>query len=202
MSVVYLRRVTDFSRAVQPLVQCQGYKNQINHTSIISLPLPMAETIQQLSDLISSSVADLIKLCSTNNLRVPEMNEPSSPKSEAFRDNRAIAQAANIIAAAAIQLAASILSPQESIVHAISGVRIPLNLHCTRLFLSTCVASSTRSRQPCGLPSNVTSQKFSVRRAQRLFRIPHFRGFSLIIPPGLTCRRNCCQIWCGWRKTR
>lgn len=88
----------------------------------------MAETIQQLSDLISGSVADLIRLCSTNNLQVPKMNEPSSPESEAFQENKAITQAGNIIAAAAIQLVASILSPHESVIHAISGVRISLRL--------------------------------------------------------------------------
>ncbi|KAG6909480.1 hypothetical protein DXG01_017202 [Tephrocybe rancida] len=81
----------------------------------------MATTIFELSNLISSSVTKLAETCHAHDLRVPDLNEPYCPDSEAFRSNPAVARAANIAAAAAFQLAAFLLPPQESIMQITSG---------------------------------------------------------------------------------
>ncbi|KAG6844085.1 hypothetical protein H0H87_009911 [Tephrocybe sp. NHM501043] len=81
----------------------------------------MAATILELSQLISDSVAQLAETCRTNNLRVPDLNEPYTPESEVFRENPEVAKAANTAAAAAFQLAAFLLRPQESVVQVVSG---------------------------------------------------------------------------------
>ncbi|KAG6897005.1 hypothetical protein C0992_004716 [Termitomyces sp. T32_za158] len=81
----------------------------------------MATTILELSQLISKSVHELVTTCSANDLRVPNLTELYTPESEAFRKNQTVARAANIAAAAAFQLAACLLPPQESILQVTSG---------------------------------------------------------------------------------
>ncbi|KAG6900278.1 hypothetical protein C0993_000466 [Termitomyces sp. T159_Od127] len=87
----------------------------------------MATTILELSQLISKSVNELVTTCSANDLRVPDLNELYTPESEAFRKNQAVARAANIAAAAAFQLAACLLPPQESVLQVTSGVPLTDN---------------------------------------------------------------------------
>jgi hypothetical protein len=84
----------------------------------------MASVILQLSQLISQSVADLVDITSKNGSQVPDLNDKLFPESEAFRKDPNAAKAAKIIAAAAIQLAAYVLSPQESVIHTLGGVRL------------------------------------------------------------------------------
>ncbi|KAG5351812.1 hypothetical protein C0989_004849 [Termitomyces sp. Mn162] len=86
----------------------------------------MATTILELSQLISDSVTELSTLCSIHHLRIPDLNEQYTLESEAFRKDQAVARAANIAAAAAFQLAACLLPPQESILQVTSGVRMIL----------------------------------------------------------------------------
>ncbi|KAG6826094.1 hypothetical protein H0H92_001153 [Tricholoma furcatifolium] len=81
----------------------------------------MAETVLDLSKLISDSISELIETCETYNLRIPNLNETYMPESEAFRKNQTVARAANIAAAAAFQLAAIVLPPQESALQITSG---------------------------------------------------------------------------------
>ncbi|KAG5727433.1 Sterigmatocystin 8-O-methyltransferase [Termitomyces sp. T112] len=81
----------------------------------------MATTILELSQLISDSVTELSTLCSVHHLRIPDLNEQYTLESEAFRKDQAVARAANIAAAAAFQLAACLLPPQESILQVTSG---------------------------------------------------------------------------------
>lgn len=89
----------------------------------IDRTLLMATTILELSQLISNSITELVTTCSAQGLRIPNLNEPYTPESEAFRTNQVVARAANIAAAAAFQLAACLLPPQESILQVTSGVR-------------------------------------------------------------------------------
>ncbi|KAG6860183.1 hypothetical protein C0995_014728 [Termitomyces sp. Mi166 len=84
----------------------------------------MATTILELSQLISDSVTALVTTCSALNLRIPDLNEPYTLESEAFRRNQVVARAANIAAAAAFQLTAYLLPPQESILQVTSGVTL------------------------------------------------------------------------------
>ncbi|KAG6811495.1 hypothetical protein H0H92_007143 [Tricholoma furcatifolium] len=71
----------------------------------------MANDIQQLSDLISSSVTALLQACNENNTPFPGPNEPFTPESEAFRSSKVVVDATNVIAAAAMQLAQRVLPP-------------------------------------------------------------------------------------------
>ncbi|KAG6810782.1 hypothetical protein H0H92_010349 [Tricholoma furcatifolium] len=81
----------------------------------------MAETVLELSKLISGSIFQLVETCKTYHLHIPDLNEAYTPESETFRKNQAVARAANIAAAAAFQLAAILLPPQESILQITSG---------------------------------------------------------------------------------
>lgn len=89
----------------------------------------MASTILQLSQLISNSVSDLVNLASERKFQIPSLDEAFTPASEAFRKDPDLAKSAKIIAAAALQLAACVLPPQESIIHTISGVSFKFEIH-------------------------------------------------------------------------
>ncbi|KAG6898618.1 hypothetical protein C0993_005645 [Termitomyces sp. T159_Od127] len=83
---------------------------------------PMATEIQQLSDLISASVSTLLQACRDCNTPFPDHpNQPSTPQSEAFRASQVAIDATNIIAAAALQLAARVLPPHTSLMNIVSG---------------------------------------------------------------------------------
>ncbi|KAF5380106.1 hypothetical protein D9615_006249 [Tricholomella constricta] len=100
--------------------------------------MPAAD-IQQLADLISSSVAALLQACRDNNTPFPEANAPFSPQSEAFRADQAAADATNVIAAAAIQLAERVLPPHMALMNIVSGhfknaaLRTALELNVTEI---------------------------------------------------------------------
>ncbi|KAG6811496.1 hypothetical protein H0H92_007144 [Tricholoma furcatifolium] len=81
----------------------------------------MANDIQQLSDLISSSVTALLQACNENNTPFPGPNEPFTPESEAYRSSKAVVDATNVIAAAAMQLAQRVLPPYMSIMTISAG---------------------------------------------------------------------------------
>lgn len=85
------------------------------------VPLPMAAAILQLSEIIASSVARLLSICEEQQLALPQLDEPYTCGSETFRQNSAAAEAASLIGAAALQLAATLLPPQETLLQAASG---------------------------------------------------------------------------------
>ncbi|KAG6865590.1 hypothetical protein C0991_001139 [Blastosporella zonata] len=99
----------------------------------------MATEIQQLSDLISSSVSALLKACHENDTPFPDGNQPFTSQSEAFRANKVAHDATNVIAAAALQLAGRVLTPQTSLMNIMSGhlknaaLHTALNLNVTEI---------------------------------------------------------------------
>ncbi|KAF8056551.1 S-adenosyl-L-methionine-dependent methyltransferase [Lyophyllum atratum] len=99
----------------------------------------MATEIQQLSDLISSSVSALLQACKENNTPFPNANEPFCPESEAFRASQAAVDATNVIAAAAIQLAERVMPPHMSLMSIVLGhfknaaLRTALELNVTEI---------------------------------------------------------------------
>ncbi|KAG6915443.1 hypothetical protein DXG01_011473 [Tephrocybe rancida] len=99
----------------------------------------MSNEIQQLSDLISSSVSTLLKECQKNNTPFPDSNQPFTPQSEAFRTSQVAVDATNIIAAAALQLAQRVLPPHMSLLNIVSGhfknaaLRTALELNVTEI---------------------------------------------------------------------
>ncbi|KAG6915441.1 hypothetical protein DXG01_011471 [Tephrocybe rancida] len=99
----------------------------------------MATEIQQLSDLISSSVSALLKACQENNTPFPDPNQPFTIESEAFRTSQVAVDATNIIAAAALQLAERMMPPRVSLINIASGhmknaaLRTALELNVTEV---------------------------------------------------------------------
>ncbi|KAG6898617.1 hypothetical protein C0993_005644 [Termitomyces sp. T159_Od127] len=81
----------------------------------------MATEIQQLSDLIVSSVSTLLQACKDCKTPFPDPTQAFTPQSELFRASQVAADAANIIAAAALQLAARVLPPHTSLMNIASA---------------------------------------------------------------------------------
>lgn len=82
----------------------------------------MLSTLVALSNLIASSITELEKACAESNLPFPNLNEPFTPQSEAFRKHPAALEAANVIATAANQLLSTVLPPPMALGSIISGV--------------------------------------------------------------------------------
>ncbi|TFY51548.1 hypothetical protein EVG20_g10950 [Dentipellis fragilis] len=94
---------------------------------------------RQLLNLIQTSLATLEKTCAGAGLRIPDLNEPFTPSSEAFRADPVAAYAANTVAAAALQLAAVLTPPHISLYHVVGGhyrstaVRVCHESHVTEI---------------------------------------------------------------------
>ena len=84
----------------------------------------MPSQIRELLTLMTESVSTLEKACADNGTKIPDLNEPFSPPSEAFRTSPVAAEAAAVISAAALQLAAILTPPQVSLYHLVGGVCI------------------------------------------------------------------------------
>ncbi|KAG6875041.1 hypothetical protein C0992_005418 [Termitomyces sp. T32_za158] len=81
----------------------------------------MAAEIQQLSDLITTSVSALLRECEDCNTPFPDPNQPLTPESEAFRASQVVIDATNVIAVSALQLASRVLPPHMSLMNIVSG---------------------------------------------------------------------------------
>lgn len=84
----------------------------------------MSFNLIELSNIIAGAVSTLNKSCSDSGTHFPGLDVPFSPPSEAFRANPEAAEAADIIAAAATQLAAMVLPPPAAMFALISGVSL------------------------------------------------------------------------------
>ncbi|KAG6838711.1 hypothetical protein C0991_009329, partial [Blastosporella zonata] len=99
----------------------------------------MATEIQDLSELISSSVSILLKAYRETNTPFPDPNQPATPQSESFCASKTVLDATNIIAAAALQLAERVLPPHISLMNIVSGhfksaaLRTALELNVTEI---------------------------------------------------------------------
>ena len=89
----------------------------------LNMSSPSLSTARQLLDLISASLTTLEKSCSARGVTIPDIQDPFHPASEAFRvGDPAAAEAANVITAAALHLAAIIAPPQNTLYMAAGGV--------------------------------------------------------------------------------
>lgn len=82
----------------------------------------MSSEIQQLSDIISSSVSQLLEASKANGFSLPVLHEPFQPAKNAFRGNAQAAEATAKIIAAAIQLATTLMTPGQGLSNFIAGV--------------------------------------------------------------------------------
>ncbi|TFK65282.1 O-methyltransferase [Pluteus cervinus] len=101
----------------------------------------MAESILQLSKLITDNSSHLVSLTASRGLTIPHLNEQYTEESENFRKDAQCAEAAAIIVAAALQLAATLSPPQQS-AYAIFGgackassVRVAVDSHVPEILL-------------------------------------------------------------------
>ncbi len=107
--------------------------------------------IRQLIVLINQNASTLEAVCSQKSTPIPDLDGPFHPSTEAFRSNPVAAEAANVICAAALQLAAILMPPQVTLYRVAGGVRlcVPLDDYpptdCT-LFVAF------QSRRCSGLP--------------------------------------------------
>ncbi|KAA1478073.1 S-adenosyl-L-methionine-dependent methyltransferase [Dentipellis sp. KUC8613] len=99
----------------------------------------MSSSTSQLLNLIKTSLDALEKASASTGHRIPDLNDPFYPASEAFRADPTAALAANTAAAAALQLAAILTPPHVSLYHVVGGhcrstaVRICLESHVTEI---------------------------------------------------------------------
>lgn len=82
----------------------------------------MSGSLTQLVDLLRSSADVLEKACAANGTSIPNINQPFTPSSEAFRKDPVVAEAATVVTAAATQLAAIVNPPHVSLYHCAGGV--------------------------------------------------------------------------------
>lgn len=84
--------------------------------------------VRQLIVLINQNASILEAVCSQTSTSTPDLNEPFHPSTEAFRSIPVAAEAANVICAAALQLAAILMPPQVTLYHVTGGVSLCLRL--------------------------------------------------------------------------
>jgi hypothetical protein len=82
----------------------------------------MSSDIQQLSDIISSSVSKLLEVSQVNGFSLPVLYEPFQPAKNTFRSNAQAAEATAKIIAAAMQLATTLMTPGQGLNNFIAGV--------------------------------------------------------------------------------
>ncbi|EIM90620.1 S-adenosyl-L-methionine-dependent methyltransferase [Stereum hirsutum FP-91666 SS1] len=108
----------------------------------------MTSTLRQLVSVLSSAVDSLEKTCAANGMKVPDLNEPFSPPSEAFRKDAVAAEAASVVTAAAMQLAAIVTPPQISLYHCAGG---HFRAAAVRVCMESNVTEILREAGPQGL---------------------------------------------------
>ncbi|KAM6501378.1 S-adenosyl-L-methionine-dependent methyltransferase [Amanita muscaria] len=135
----------------------------------------MSTQLRQLLDLINGAAATLDKSCSVNGTRIPDPHEPFYPESEAFRTDPIAENAANIIGAAALQLAALVLPPHLVMFSMIGG---QWNCAALRLCVDTHVTEILREAGPEGMHVKDIEAKNGIdaskmARCLRLLSIQH-----------------------------
>ncbi|KAA1478055.1 S-adenosyl-L-methionine-dependent methyltransferase [Dentipellis sp. KUC8613] len=105
-------------------------------------------TLIQLLAIIQTSLATLEQVCSSSGTLVPDINEPFTPLSEAFRADPAAAKAAQTASAAALHLAAILTPPQVSLYHIVGG---HYRSTAARVCLESNVTEILREAGPHGL---------------------------------------------------
>nr|GAT49961.1 S-adenosyl-L-methionine-dependent methyltransferase [Mycena chlorophos] len=78
-------------------------------------------TIRQLLQILTEAVDTLEAACQSAAVAIPDLCDPFTPASEAFREVPKAAEAASLIGAAALQLEAIVTPPQISLYRVVSG---------------------------------------------------------------------------------
>ncbi|KAJ7175090.1 S-adenosyl-L-methionine-dependent methyltransferase [Mycena crocata] len=111
----------------------------------------MSTPIRQLLELITQSVETLEATCQSSGMTIPDLHEPFTPPSEAFRTIPAAAEAASIISAAALQLEAILTPPQVALYKIVGG---HFKSAALRICLESNVTEILREAGPQGIHAN------------------------------------------------
>ncbi|KAG9227803.1 hypothetical protein CCMSSC00406_0000551 [Pleurotus cornucopiae] len=104
--------------------------------------------IRQLIVLINQNASILEAVCSQKSTPIPDLNAPFHPSTETFRSIPVAAEAANVICAAALQLAAVLMPPQVTLYHVAGG---HFKAAAVRACLESNVTEILREAGPKGL---------------------------------------------------
>lgn len=104
--------------------------------------------LRNLVNILTDSLTQLEQACEKNKTSVPDLDEPFSPSSEAFRKDPVAAEAANIIGTAALHICDIVNPPTNSLLEAVGG---PNKAAALRVCLESHVAEVLRDAGPQGL---------------------------------------------------
>ncbi|KAJ8519047.1 hypothetical protein ONZ45_g3949 [Pleurotus djamor] len=96
---------------------CFFSKTEMMHSQACPSPSPL----RQILNLMHENVAILEATCLRQGLAIPDLDAPFHPTTEAFRSDSTAAEAANIISAAALQMATILLPPSVTLYQAVGG---------------------------------------------------------------------------------
>ncbi|CAA7266021.1 unnamed protein product [Cyclocybe aegerita] len=111
----------------------------------------MSSPARQLLELLSASLSTIEKVCAEKRFEIPDLNAPFHPASEAFRSDPIAGEAANVLSAAALQLAAIFAPPQVSLYHMVGGF---FRSAALRVCLESSVTEILREGGPNGVHIN------------------------------------------------
>ncbi|KAF8886253.1 S-adenosyl-L-methionine-dependent methyltransferase [Gymnopilus junonius] len=139
---------------------------------------------RQLLDLISTSLTSLEESCQANGVDIPDLYAPFHPSTEAFRGDPVTAEAANVISAAALQLAAVLTPPQVTLYHVVGG---HFKAAAIRACLESNVTEILREAGPDGMHINDIGAKNGQdpQKLGRFLRILAINHIYLEIKPNV-----------------
>ncbi|KAF9458914.1 S-adenosyl-L-methionine-dependent methyltransferase [Collybia nuda] len=148
-----------------------------------------AYDITDLSNLISDTVSSLVQICNAHSLHIPRLDEKFTQDSESFRSNKDAGKAIKIITGAALQLAATLMPPQETIFQVTHG---HFKTAAMRVAVSCHVPEILRDAGPKGLHSKTIAEKSGVddgRLARLLRYLANRHVFREVAPDVFTHNR-------------
>ncbi|KAJ7592015.1 O-methyltransferase [Mycena floridula] len=132
----------------------------------------MAARILELSDLISSSTKELVTLSDANGWSLPHLDESFDPAKNTFRGNAAAAEAVAKTIAAAMQLVATLMTPEQAMSPFVGG---PMRSAALKVCLDSNVAEILRDAGPVGMHiTEITARSGSRVDSAKLARLMRF----------------------------
>ncbi|KAJ6558826.1 S-adenosyl-L-methionine-dependent methyltransferase [Mycena vulgaris] len=120
-------------------------------------PQMALSTLTQLSNLISQSVATLERISTETGIALPDLDNPTiAVESEVLRTNAAAIEAARVIAAAGLQLAALTMPPKDYVFEVVFGAHLAASL---RVCMEANATEILREAGPNGLHADKIAEK-------------------------------------------
>ncbi|KAF7337131.1 S-adenosyl-L-methionine-dependent methyltransferase [Mycena venus] len=136
---------------------------------MLSLP-PISTPTRQLLTLITRSIETLEASCQSSGTTIPNLHSAFTPPSQAFRSNPGAAEAARIIAAAALQLEAIVSPLQVSLYHIIGG-------HFKSAALCVCLESGVTEILREARPQGIHVRDIGAKNGQDPEKLARFMRF-------------------------